>query len=48
MSKKPRALSVSFQKFEAAAKQVLAVPKKDFDKALASRPRRPKKPAGAH
>ena len=36
-----------FEKFEAAAKRLLSVSKKDFDKALESRPRRPKKPAGS-
>ena len=44
MPKKPDSKSVPFEKFEAAAKQILSVSKKDFDKTLASRPRRPKQP----
>lgn len=37
---------VPFPHFEAAAKQILSVSKKAFDKVLKSRPRRPKKPHG--
>lgn len=37
-----------FEKFEAAMKRILSISKKDFDKALASRPRRPEKAHGDH
>jgi len=48
MKKKETSSFVPFQQFEAAVKRILSLPKKEFDKALASRPRRPKKPPGGH